>query len=87
MAKNGSTSTRRDFIKAAGWGAAAASLAPLGAAGEPAQAEPAAGKARRLQAQVRPRTGHVRGERREERRSTSSSSWPTRASRPGSTTA
>jgi hydroxypyruvate isomerase len=45
VAKNGSTSTRRDFIKAAGWGAAAASLAPLGAAGGPAQAETAAGKA------------------------------------------
>ncbi|MCK7518838.1 MAG: hypothetical protein MZV64_14470 [Ignavibacteriales bacterium] len=65
MAKNGSTSTRREFIKAAGWGAAAASLAPLGAAGDgPVRADSREGG--RIQAQLRPRHRRFRGTRREE---------------------
>ncbi|MCK7478533.1 MAG: twin-arginine translocation signal domain-containing protein [Candidatus Moduliflexus flocculans] len=69
MAKNGSTSTRRDFIKAAGWGAAAASLAPLGAAGEPGPGRAGVGEGRRFQAQVRPRHRRVRHAREEPGRS------------------
>lgn len=61
MAKNGSTSTRRDFIKAAGWGAAAASLAPRGAAGSPAQAGPASGKAGGFKLKYAPDIGAFAG--------------------------